>query len=167
MISLLGVKPGDKVADIGAGTGFIARRLAQRVGSEGIVYAEDIQPEMLQMLSGNLRNGGITNVRTVLGTETDPKLPRKSLDLVVMVDVYHEFDYPYEMLSQICAALKPNGRVAFVEFKAEDPDVPILGAHKMAVDQVKKETALFPLKLVTLSDELPRQHVIIFQFISP
>jgi SAM-dependent methyltransferase len=162
MVALLKLKPGDVVADIGAGTGYLSRRLSKRVLPGGRVLAVDIQPEMLELMTNKLAGLGVTNVFPVLGTVSDPKLPSNSVDLVVMVDVYHEFNFPYEMMSGICRALKPGGRVAFVEYRAEDPRVPIKPVHKMTEAQVRKEMSVLPLRWVSTSEQLPRQHVIIF-----
>lgn len=163
LMASLKVKPGDVVADIGAGTGYYTRRLAKLVGPQGIVYGEDIQPEMLVLLTNRLAETGLTNVRPVLGTITDPKLPRASLDLILMVDVYHEFDHPYEMTAAMVEALKPGGRMIFVEFRGEDPKVAIKPVHKMTEAQVRKEMAVFPLKWVETLDGLPLQHIIVFR----
>jgi len=163
VVRLLELKPGDRVADIGAGTGYFSRRMAVRVVPGGIVFAEEIQPEMLDLLSKNLRQEGITNVVPILGTISDPKLRAESLDLVIMVDVYHEFSEPFEMLQEITRSLKPDGRVVFVEYKAEDPNVPIKLLHKMSVSQVRKEAEIHALIWVKTIDTLPRQHVIIFK----
>jgi len=160
MIQLLGLKPGDIVADIGAGTGYISWRMAQNVAPNGKVYGVDIQQEMLDLLGANMKQRGITNVVPLLGSETDPKLPPNSVDLVVMVDVYHEFSEPYEMMQNIVKALKPGGRVAFVEYRAEDPLVPIKRAHKMSEAQVKKEAAEAGLVWEKTISVLPRQHLI-------
>ncbi len=162
MVEQLHLKPGDVVADIGAGTGFISRRLASQVGSAGKVLAVDIQPEMLNLLTNHMAGLGITNVIPILGTESDPKLPAGAVDLVLMVDVYHEFEFPFEMMSAICRSLKPNGRVAFVEFRAEDPAVPIKPLHKMNQGQVRKEMAGLPLRWTGNIEVLPRQHIIVF-----
>jgi ubiquinone/menaquinone biosynthesis C-methylase UbiE len=162
LIEQLKIQPGDVVADIGAGTGYISRRLAGKVGPRGKVLAVDIQPEMLELLTNKMAQLGISNVVPVLGTVSDPKLEPASVDLVLMVDVYHEFDYPYEMMSAICRALKPSGRVVFVEFRAEDPSVPIKPLHKMTVAQVKKEMAVLPLRWVSTIEVLPIQHIIVF-----
>jgi ubiquinone/menaquinone biosynthesis C-methylase UbiE len=163
VVRLLELKPGDHVADIGAGTGYFSRRMAVRVAPGGIVFAEEIQQEMLDLLSQNLRREGITNVVPILGTISDPKLRAESLDLVIMVDVYHEFSEPFEMLREITRSLKPDGRVVFVEYKAEDPNVPIKLLHKMSVSQVRKEAEIHALTWVKTIDTLPRQHVIIFK----
>src|SRR2546430_8418418 len=134
----LKLKPGDAVADIGAGSGYYTRRLAKLVGDKGVVYAVDIQQEMLDLLTNKMAELSIHNVKAVLGDVKDPKLPGTSVDLALLVDVYHEFDYPYEMIQGICAALKPGGRIAFIEFRGEDPKVPIKLLHKMTEAQVRK-----------------------------
>ncbi len=163
MLESLKLKPGDAVADIGAGTGYLSWRLAQKVGEKGVVYAVEIQQEMLDLLGGKMAKRKITNVKPVLGTIIDPKLPTNAVDLVIMVDVYHEFDHPYEMMQAICRALKPGGRVVFVEYRAEDPGVPIKRVHKMTELQVRKEAAVHPLEWVETIATLPRQHIIIFR----
>ncbi len=163
VIKILGLKPGHRVADIGAGTGYFSRRMAVQVLPGGTVFAEDIQPEMLDLMKLRLQQDGVTNVQLVLGTVSDPKLPKNSIDLVIMVDVYHEFSLPYEMLQNITSALKPGGRIAFVEYKAEDPLVPIKRLHKMSVAQVRKEAEVQGLEWISTTDTLPRQHVIIFR----
>lgn len=164
LIKLLDLKPGEAAADIGAGTGYISRRLAEAVGPKGTVYAEEIQQEMLDIIQADMQKRGHTNVVTVLGNETDAKLPAAKLDMIVMVDVYHEFTYPYEMMENMVKSLKPGGRIVFVEFKAEDPKVPIYEAHKMSVVQVKKEALIFPaLEWVKTDSSLPWQHVITFR----
>ena len=163
LIKLLALKPGQVVADIGAGTGYLSWRMATNVAPTGKVYAVDIQQEMLDLLSRQMKERAITNVLTVLGTITDPKLPTNSVDLVLMVDVYHEFSHPYEMTQNIISSLKTGGRVAFVEFRAEDPDVPIKRVHKMSVDQVKKEAAAAGLTFDSVIEKLPWQHLIIFR----
>jgi ubiquinone/menaquinone biosynthesis C-methylase UbiE len=163
LVDELKLIPGDVVADIGAGTGYYSRRLARKVGPAGQVLAVDIQPEMLELLTNKMAALGISNVVPILGTVIDPRLPAQSVDLALMVDVYHEFDYPYEMMEAICRSLKPGGRVVFVEFRAEDPKVPVKAVHKMAVAQVKKEMALQPLEWVQTIEALPRQHIIIFR----
>ena len=163
MVESLKLKPGDAVADIGAGTGYLSWRLAQKVGGKGVVYAVEIQQEMLDLLGKKMAERKITNVKPVLGTITDPNLPTNAVDLVIMVDVYHEFDHPYEMLQAICRSLKPGGRVVFVEYRGEDPAVPIKLVHKMTEAQVRKEAAVQPLEWVETIGTLPRQHIIIFR----
>jgi len=163
LVDALGVKAGDVVADIGAGTGYFSRRLSKKVGATGSILAVDIQPEMLDLLTNQMAALQITNVRPVLGTITDPKLPPSSADLVLMVDVYHEFSHPFEMMDVIAKSLKPAGRVAFVEFRGEDPEVPIKPLHKMTEAQVRKEMAVQPLQWVETIEVLPRQHIIIFK----
>ena len=163
LLKALKLKPGDAVADIGAGTGYYSWRIAEAVGEKGRVYAVDIQQEMLDLLAKNMAERKITNVKGVLGAITDPKLPARSVDLVLMVDVYHEFDHPQEMAQAICNALKPGGRVVFVEFRAEDPNVPIKEVHKMSEAQVRKEMSVQPLQWVETIETLPWQHIIIFK----
>lgn len=163
LMKLLDVKPGQVVADIGAGSGYFTRRLAPKVSPKGKVLAVDIQPEMLTILTNKLRKVGITNVVPILGTEQSPRLPKNSVDFALMVDVYHEFAYPYEMVRNICEALKPGGRVAFVEYRMEDPTVPIKRLHKMSEAQVRKEMSVHPLKFIKNHKSLPWQHVLIFE----
>lgn len=167
LMAALKVPAGATVADIGAGTGYYSWRLAQAVGPRGRVLAEDIQPEMLERLRTELARRGFTNVVPTLGTITDPKLPPNRVDLVLLVDVYHEFSAPFEMLTALTAALKPGGRIAFVEYRAEDPRVPIKLLHKMSEAQVRREAALLPLEWVETSRSLPWQHVIIFRKKTP
>jgi len=163
LVEQLKLRPGNVVADIGAGTGYFSRRLAQKVGPKGKVFAEEIQPEMLQLLTNRAAQMGITNIVPILGTVTNTSLPAASVDLALMVDVYHEFDFPLEMMQSICSALKPDGRVVFVEFRREDPNVPIKAIHKMTEPQVKKEMAVLPLRWVETIEVLPRQHIIVFR----
>jgi SAM-dependent methyltransferase len=163
LLKALKLKAGDVVADIGAGTGYYSWRMAREVGEKGLVYAVDIQQEMLDLLATKMAERKIANVKGVLGTVTDPKLPARSVDLALMVDVYHEFDHPFEMMQAICRALKPGGRVAFVEFRAEDPKVPIKEVHKMSEAQVRKEMSAQPLEWVETIATLPWQHVIVFR----
>ncbi|MEK7685691.1 MAG: class I SAM-dependent methyltransferase [Verrucomicrobiota bacterium] len=163
VLAAVQLKPGEVVADIGAGTGYFSWRMAQAVGDKGVVYAVDIQQEMLDLLSLKMAERKITNVKPVLGTIMDPALPAHAMDLVIMVDVYHEFSHPYEMLRAICRSLKPAGRVVFVEYRAEDPTVPIKRVHKMSEEQVRKEAEVHPLAWVETLKSLPRQHIIIFK----
>jgi protein-L-isoaspartate O-methyltransferase len=163
VLAALDLKPGMRVADIGAGSGYYSSRMAERVGSEGTVYAVDVQPEMLDILRLQMKLERVTNVTPVLGSETDPRLPAGALDLAIMVDVYHEFEYPYEMLAAIVKALKPGGRVVFVEFRGNDPSVPIKAVHTMTEGQVRKEAAVQALEWVKTVGGLPWQHVIVFR----
>lgn len=163
LVTELKLQPGEAVADIGAGTGYFSRRLAQKVGPAGKVLAVDVQPEMLALLTNSNARMGITNIYGVLGTTTDPQLANESVDLALMVDVYHEFDFPCEMMRGICRALKPGGRVVLVEYRAEDPAVPIKRVHKMTEAQVKKEMSALPLEWVQTIEVLPWQHMIFFR----
>jgi SAM-dependent methyltransferase len=164
LVEALKFKEGDIVADIGAGTGYISERIARKVGEKGLVYAEDIQPEMIELLQRKLDLKQIKNVRPLLGTLTDPKLPPAGVDLIIMVDVYHELDQPYEMTASMIRGLKPGGRLVFVEFRKEDPKVPIKEVHKMSEAQVKKEMAVFPeLEWAETIGVLPQQHIIVFR----
>ncbi len=163
VLAALDLKPGMAVADIGAGSGYYSWRMGERVGSGGTVYAVDIQPEMIKLLQRQMSQRGAANVKTLLGTATDPRLPAGKLDLALMVDVYHEFEYPYEMLAAISRALKPGGRLVFVEYRANDPAVPIKALHTMTEAQVREEAALHPLEWLRTSSHLPWQHVIVFR----
>lgn len=163
LVQVLKLKPGEVVADVGAGSGYLTFRVAEKVGPTGRVFAVDIQPEMLALIRERSKAKGLTNVEPVLGTETDPKLPAAAVDTILMVDVYHEFSHPYEMTEAMVKALKPCGRLVFVEYRMEDEKVPIKLVHKMSEAQVIKEMAPFPLKHVKTHGDLPWQHVIEFQ----
>jgi len=163
VLAALDLKPGVTVADIGAGSGYYSWRMAERVGPGGTVYAIDIQPEMITILEQHMLRRGAANVKALLGTTTDPRLPAGKLDLALMVDVYHEFEYPYEMLSSIVRSLKSGGRLAFVEYRGNDPDVPIKPLHTMTEAQVRREAALHPLEWLKTESNLPWQHVIVFR----
>ena len=166
LVELLKLKEGDVVADIGIGTGYIARKISPKIGETGIIYGVEIQQEMLDILAEKMAEEGITNIKGVLGTITDPKLPPNSVDLAIMVDVYHEFSHPYEMMKNICRGLKTGGRVVFVEYRLEDDNVPIKRLHKMSELQVIKEATPHPLSWVETLKDLPWQHVIIFEKIA-
>jgi protein-L-isoaspartate O-methyltransferase len=163
LIKALDVKPGMVVADIGAGSGYHTFLLSPLVGDKGKVIAADIEQRMLNLIEQRAKDRKVANVRTVKGTETDPKLPAKGVDLILMVDVYHEFSHPFEMAEKLVDALKPGGRLVFVEFRLEDDAVPIKLVHKMSERQVLKEMEVFPeLEHTKTVGTLPWQHVIIF-----
>jgi SAM-dependent methyltransferase len=161
-LDAIGLKPGMTVAEVGAGTGYVALRMAKRVGPSGKVYANDLQPEMLGLLRNNAAKAGITNVETVLGSETDPKLPAGQIDLIILVDVYHEFSEPQKMLQGIRRSLKPDGRLVQLEYRKDDPNVPILADHKMSVAEAKTEVEAEGFKLGPVIETLPRQHILIY-----
>ncbi len=165
LIPALNLKPGMVVADIGAGSGVITLMMADKVGDEGKIVAVDIQQEMLNRLARKLKVQKIDNVELVKGTEKSPRLPADSIDLALMVDVYHEFEFPHEMMLEISKAMKPGGRVVFVEYRKEDPNVPIKLVHKMTEAQVKQEIEQpeFHLKWKETIGDLPWQHVIVFE----
>ena len=158
----LGVKPGMTVCDMGCGNGFHALRLARMVGKSGAVLGVDIQPEMLKLLQKRAAKARIRNVQPVLGTLSDPKLPEGKLDLILCVDVYHEFSHPEHMLSAMRKSLTPRGVVVLVEYRAEDPQVPIKPLHKMSKRQIMKELPRNGFKLVKQFDKLPWQHMMFF-----
>ena len=161
-LRLLEVQRGSVVADVGAGSGYYATRLARLVGTEGRVYASDIQQAMLDIIRGRIERERIPNIELVLGTPTDPRLPRGAVDLAIMVDVYHEFSEPQVMLRRIRESLKPGGRLVLLEYRGEDPRVPILPLHKMTVAQAKTEVEAEGFTLTTVKEDLPWQHVLIF-----
>ena len=158
----MGVQRGLTVADIGAGTGYFSIRLARRVGPTGRVYANDVQPEMLDRIRQKSEKLDLRNIETVLGSEADPKLPAGKMDLILMVDVYHEFSQPQRMLDAIRTALKPDGRLVQLEYRKEDPTIPIRPDHKMSIPEVKTEVEAEGFKLEKVLDTLPRQHLFIF-----
>jgi len=159
MLGQLGLKAGMVVCDMGCGNGFYSLTLAEKVGPTGKVLAVDIQPQMLQMLSRRAAEAKLENIDMILGTVADPKLPTEEVDLILMVDVYHEFSHPQAMLASIRKSLKPNGRIALVEFREEDPSVPIKPEHKMSKRQILKEYAENGFKVGTEYDGLPWQHL--------
>ncbi len=161
-IEALNIPKGATVADIGAGSGYITALLARRVGPGGKVYANDIQSRMLDLLRQYIAQQKLTNVEPVLGTIDDPKLPADAIDLAVMVDVYHEFSEPQKMLRGIRTALKADGRMALIEYRGEDPSVPIRPEHKMTVVQVRAEVEPEGFRFVKTIETLPRQHIVIF-----
>jgi ubiquinone/menaquinone biosynthesis C-methylase UbiE len=159
---LIRVARGSTVADLGAGSGYFTIRLAKAVGAEGKVYAVDIQQGMLDLLQRAVTKEKLTNVTPVLGAADDPRLPAASLDLVLMVDVYHELSSPQTTLGHLKNALKPGGRLVLLEYRAEDPDVPILPEHKMTKAMVKLEIEHEGFRQQRVYDDLPRQHLIVF-----
>jgi len=161
-IRLLRIRKGATVADIGAGSGYISIRMAKTVGPMGKVYASDIQQGMLELLQQNVSKAKLDNVIPVLGAIDDPKLPADSLDLAIMVDVYHEFSEPQKMLQRIREALKADGRLVLLEYRAEDANVPILPDHKMTKAQVKQEVEHEGFRQSRVYDDLPWQHLFIF-----
>jgi ubiquinone/menaquinone biosynthesis C-methylase UbiE len=163
LLTELHVKPGQSICDMGCGNGFYTLKLAHLTGDKGKVFAVDIQQEMLDMLQRRAKSAKLGNIETLLGTETDPKLKENSLDLVLMVDVYHEFSKPGPMLKAIRTSLKPDGRIALAEFRGEDPNVPIKPEHKMTKKQILKEFSANGLKLTDHFDTLPWQQLMFFQ----
>lgn len=158
----IGIAPGTVIADVGAGTGYFTRRMAKLTGPTGKVYAVDIQPRMIEALKQYATREGITNIETILSQEDDPLLPPAAIDLILMVDVYHEFARPQVMLRKMREALKPTGRMVLLEFRKEDPDVPIRLEHKMSVDEAKAEIEAEGFRLAKVIGSLPRQHILIF-----
>ena len=161
-LNVLKIPKGASVADIGAGSGYVTVRLAARVGPTGRVFATDVQPQMLTMLARRLNDKKITNVTLIEGTLDDPKLPPASVDLALMVDVYHEFSQPQAMLRRLKDALKPHGRLVLLEYRKEDPSVPIKPEHKMSVAEAKMEVEAEGFTLSKVDEALPRQHILIF-----
>lgn len=162
-LATLDLHPGMLVGDVGAGTGFYSIRIAKRIAPDGIVYANDIQPGMLSRLRANAAEEGIHNIKTILGTERDARLPAGKLDLILLVDVYHEFSHPRAMLDSMRVSLRPGGRLVLLEYRKEDPAVPILPAHKMSVKEVKSEITPAGFRFVKVVDTLPMQHIIFFE----
>ena len=163
LLAELALRPAMVVADVGAGTGYIARRMAAQVGPAGIVYAVDVQPEMIRLLQSLAAQAKLVQIKPLLGAVDDVRLPASSLDLAIMVDVYHELEFPREVLASIVRALKPGGRVVFVEYRAEDPRVPIKALHKMSEAQVRREAAALALTWERTAGGLPWQHVVVFR----
>jgi len=162
LLKILDLKPGMVICDMGCGNGYYSIKLAKRVGKKGQVLGVDIQPEMLSLLKKRLDAEDVTNVKPILGTVIDPKLPKGEVDLILLVDVYHEFSHPEHMLKAMRESLKPEGQIVLVEFRAEDPTVPIKPLHKMTKKQIMKEIPANGYKLVRQYDELPWQHVMFF-----
>ena len=159
----LALAPGMQVADVGAGTGYHARRMARLVAPGGSVHAVDVQPRMLQQLQERARREGLDNIQPVLGAAADTRLASSSIDLALLVDVYHELEYPVEAMASVVRALRPGGRVVLVEYRAEDPKVPIKSLHRMSEAQVLREMAVHPLAHERTSNVLPWQHILVFR----
>ena len=162
-LDALELKPGMVVADIGAGSGYYSSRMAKRVGPTGRIYATDIQPGMIELLERRIKSEGLTNVTTVLGGMDDPKLPPKSIDLAIMVDVYHELQQPQIFLQRLKETFKPGGRLVLLEFRKEDPKIPILEVHKMSVEEVRQEMEAEGLVIDKVIETLPWQHLIVLR----
>ena len=163
MLGQLGLKPGMTVCDMGCGNGFYALRMAKLVGESGRVLAVDIQSEMLRLLQARAAEAKVTNIKPILGDVHDPKLPAGKVNFLLCVDVYHEFSHPEHMLRKMREALAPGGRLVLVEFREEDPKVPIKPLHKMSKKQILKELQPNGFKLVKQFDDLPWQHVMFFE----
>ncbi len=159
----LALKPGMDVMDVGAGTGYYSRRIASLIKPTGTIFAIDVQPEMVEMLNVVAKQPAFANVKPILGTEKSVALADGVADLAIMVDVYHELEFPGEMLASITRALRPGGRVVFVEYRAEDPHVPIKALHKMSEAQIRREAAQNGLIWERTANTLPWQHVVIFK----
>ena len=163
LVEELHLAPGMRVADIGAGTGYVSRRIARAVGPRGSVEAVDVQPQMIERLSQRARRENLPQIHAVLGAVDDVRLPPGSVDLALMVDVYHELQRPREVLASVVRAVRPGGRVVFVEYRAEDPRVPIKPLHTMGVEQVRREAQVFALRLERVAEPLPWQHILVFR----
>ncbi len=164
LLQALALRPGEVVADIGAGSGYYTWRMARQVAPAGRVLAVDIQQEMLDLLAANMRRRGVADVvQPLLGTVRDPQLPAEGVDTILLVDVYHELEYPFEMTQAMVRALKPGGRLVLVEYRGEDPAVPIKPLHKMTVAQVRRELGSHALTYERTVATLPWQHIIVFR----
>jgi precorrin-6B methylase 2 len=163
VIDALEIKPGQTIADLGAGSGYYSFRIAPLVGRSGKVLAIDIEPQMLEAIAQRAQREQVSNVATVRSSARDPNLAPGSVDLLFMVDVYHELEYPYEVMTEVRAALKPDGRVALIEYRAEDPQVAIKPVHKMSERQVRRELEAAGFRHVKTVRTLPLQHLIVFE----
>jgi len=162
LLDNLRIPPGATVVDLGAGGGYFTWRLARRVGVQGKVIAVDIQQPMLDRVSSEVRKRDLANVELVLGTETDPRLPAGSADLILIANAYHEFSQPAAMMSAVHQALKPNGRVVVLEYAEENDDDPVAGLYTMTLPQLRGEIESMGFHLDRILDFLPRQHGLIF-----
>ena len=167
MLDALEFKPGQTVADVGAGVGYLTLRIARRIGPTGKIYGVDVQKEMLSRLRANATKAKLNNVETVLGTENDPKLPVGQIDIILMVDVYHELSQPQAMLQHMKKALSPDGHLVLVEYRKEDPSIPIRLEHKMSAVEVQTEVEAEGYRLEKTVKTLPRQSVFIFRVAKP
>lgn len=163
MIDALQIKPGQTVADLGAGSGYYSFRIAPLVGEQGKVLAIDVEPRMLRIIAERAKSAGVGNVTTVLSTPSDPNLEPNSVDLLFMVDVYHELEFPLEMMTKVREALKPGGRIALIEYRAEDPAVMIKPVHKMSERQIVRELTAVGFHHQKTIRTLPLQHLVLFQ----
>jgi len=163
LLANLPIKPGDSVADIGAGTGYFSLPMANMVGAMGTVYAVDIQPEMLSIIEARSKAMSVVNITRVLATVDDPRLPNDTLNMVLFVDAYHEFEWPREVMSGVYNSLVSGGKVVLIEYRAEDPSVPIKRLHKMSVKQARKELEAVGLVFVSNFNFLPQQHFLVFE----
>jgi ubiquinone/menaquinone biosynthesis C-methylase UbiE len=163
LLEALALQPGMVVADVGAGTGYLSRRMAPLVVPGGKIIALDLQPEMVNMLQAAVNRSGLKQIEVKQSSVDNIKLPKNSIDMAIMVDVYHELAYPYEVMVSILQALKPRGRLVFVEYKAEDTRVPIKPLHKMSEAQIKREAGIFALDWERTVSTLPWQHVVVFR----
>lgn len=159
----LGILPGMTVADVGAGSGYFTLRLARRIGPNGHVHAVEVQPDMLAILRERAAKSGMRNITPVLGSEADPRLPKQSMDLILLVDVYHEFSQPQKMLRRMRDALKNSGRLVLLEYRKEDPHIPIRQDHKMSIEEARQELEAEGFKLDKVLRDLPRQHILVFR----
>jgi SAM-dependent methyltransferase len=162
-VDALGIRPGDVVADIGAGSGYYTVKLARAVGPGGRVVATDLQAGMLDLIRARIARERLTNVEVVQGGADDPRLPAKTFDLLLMVDVYHELASPQVFVRRLKETLKPGGRLVLIEFRREDPRVPIREEHKMSVEQVRQELAADGFRIDRVIDVLPWQHIIVLR----
>ncbi len=163
MLENLGVKPGMTICDMGCGNGFYSLKMAEMVGEEGKILAVDIQPEMLRLLKARAEEQGLENIELILGDIDNPKLPPGEVDLILCVDVYHEFSHPVEMLAGMRKSLKPDGKIVLLEFRMEDPNVPIKLLHKMSKKQMLLEYEANGFQLAKEFDGLPWQHMMFFE----
>ena len=163
LVKALRLKPGMVVADIGAGSGYLSRRMSPAVMPGGKVLAVDVQPEMVALLQAMVRESGLQNIQPLLSVEEDVGLPAATVDLAIMVDVYHELAYPYEVLDSIVRALKPGGQLVFVEYRAENRNLPIKALHKMSLAQIKREATVHAVVWDRTVHTLPVQHLVIFR----